>query len=226
MSLVAIAIQSPMPPMTQRTNTPMQDHHTSLKDHHQLGLQLQSMQEHTNHTNPIFLLIPIQDPRHPTMMIPLTNRQFFLPKNRPYRTGILYIMHQLHPGVKCMLSTSMKSATLDKMTPHLLNASWWSRRWIDMESIGIANRSTFSMASLATSGHAEMDGLIHGPNRICWPIIGAGITRSQKSIRIKPQLGGTLRRPTTLQPIVYQIWRTQTPSMHRWKIPHPCKFIN
>ena len=95
-----------------------------------------------------------------------------------------------------------------------------------MESIEIANRSTSSMASLATSGHAEMDGLIHGPNRICWPIIGAGITRFQKSIRIKPQLGGTLKRPTMLQPIVYQIWTTQTPSMRRWKIPHPCKFIN
>ena len=95
-----------------------------------------------------------------------------------------------------------------------------------MESIGIANRSTSSMASSAISGPAEMAGSTHGPKRIYWPTTGAGITKSQKSIQIRPQLGGTPKRPTMPRPIVHQIWTTQTPSMRRWKIPHQCRSTN
>ena len=95
-----------------------------------------------------------------------------------------------------------------------------------MEPIGTANRSTSSMGLSATFVPAETDELTHGPKRICCPTIGAGTTKSQKFISITPRIGGTSRIPTMPHSKTYQIWMTQTPSTHRWKIPRQCKSIN
>ena len=125
MFIVANAIRSPMPTTTQRNNTHMLGHHTWPIHHHRLGLQLPSMQDQIHHTNPTSPPMSIQDQPHLTPLTPLINPRFSLSKNRPCQTGIRYIMHQLHHGVKCMLSTSMKSVNLAKMTLLLRNVIWW-----------------------------------------------------------------------------------------------------
>ena len=95
-----------------------------------------------------------------------------------------------------------------------------------MEPIGTANRSTSSMASSDTFGHAAMAGLTHGPKPISYQTIGAGITKFPKSILITTPLGGTSKRQTMPPPTVHQIWMKRIPSTRRWKILHQCRFIN
>ena len=96
-------------------------HPICLTLHHRLGLLVTSIQYPIQHTNLNSPQLTIQDQLPLILLRPLTNLQSSLPKNRLCQTGILCIMHPLHHGVNCMLSTSMKSVTLVKMTMLLLN---------------------------------------------------------------------------------------------------------
>ena len=125
MLIVANVLQSPMPTTSPRHNPHRLGHHIWPSHHLQLGLQPPSMQNKSHHIHRTSPPICTPDQLHPTPMIPPISPQFYQSKKRPYQTGTLYIMHQLHHGVNCMLSTSMKSANLVKTTILLLNVILW-----------------------------------------------------------------------------------------------------
>ena len=165
----------------------------------------------------------IQDQRH---LRPCANLQSSQSKKRPYPIGILCAMPPLPLGVKCTLTTSMKSVKRAMTQMYLLNVIWWSRRWTNMGSIEIANRSTSSTGSLVTFVLAETDGLTHGLNQTILPIIGVGTSISQKFVSNDPLLGGILTRARTNHPTMTRAWMTRIPSTHRWKILPLGRFIN
>ena len=87
--------------------------------------------------------------------------------------------------VSSMHTILSRSNHLQMTTPNRHFADLWWRKLIDVATITIGNRNTFSMASSATFVPARMAGLTHGINPPSSPSTGVAIFRFRRSLRME-----------------------------------------